>query len=191
MDADPSSDEPRRFTVDEVYRMVEAGVIDKDERVELIEGRLWPKGPNDPPHAGTLSLLSSRLHRLYGRMETVRVQSPLHISRYSEPEPDLVVARGHDDQFMTRHPRGPDCILVIEVCWCTRRRDIRKATLYAEAGVKVYWILDLEARRLEVFANPTPDGYADVRTLGEAAPDEIGVPETDATWRVADLLPKH
>jgi Uma2 family endonuclease len=118
----------------------------------------------------------------------IRVQLPIHISAVSQPEPDLVVARGDERAYDTDHPRGPDCILVIEVSCSSRQRDLRKATLYARAGVRVYWILDLELRRLHVFEGPLPDGtYTRIRVLEPG--EDIELPESSVSWKVADLLP--
>jgi Uma2 family endonuclease len=181
------TDEPRhRFTVDEVYAMERAGLLE-DERVELIEGELLLMSPNHPPRAFTVTALTDVLSRTY-RGAAIRVQLPLSIATHSEPEPDLVVARAPATTYGGRHPRGPDCILVVEVSWTSRRRDVGKARLYAAAGVPVYWLLDVEARRLDLYELPRVDGtYASLRSLEEH--EEVTLPETQVTWRVAELLP--
>lgn len=181
--------EPRKkFTTDEVMRMVEAGIIGEDDRLELIEGELLVVSPQDPIHAGTIQRLDRRLQRTYGDRYQVRPQLPVIASQFSMPEPDLAVVRGDERSFDRRHPTGADIVLVVEVSWTTARRDRGKAEVYARAGVPVYWLLDLEHRRLEVYEAPAPDGaYTHVRLLSEA--EEVDLPETDVRWRVADLLP--
>ena len=187
---EPWSEEPRhQFTVEDVSQMLRAGILDEDDRVELIEGELLVMSPNDPPHAGTVYRLQTRLARAYGARACVRAQLPLDISRTTEPEPDITVARGAEDTYDNRHPTGPDCILVVEVSWSSRARDIRKARLYAAAGVEVYWILDVELRRLQVHERPKGDGtYSRVQILEES--EEIALPDSTERWKVADLLPR-
>jgi Uma2 family endonuclease len=181
--------EPRRkFTTDEVLRMVAAGILGEDDRVELIEGELLAMSPQEPVHASAVQRLSSRLVKAMGDRYQVRVQFPLVASHDSLPEPDVAVLLGDERAFEKRHPRGNEAVLVVEVTWSTATRDRKKADLYARAGVPVYWRLDLEHRRLEVHEAPAPDGlYTRVHALGEA--DEVGVPTTQVSWRVADLLP--
>lgn len=181
--------EPRKkFTTDEVMRMVDAGIIGEDDRLELIEGELLVVSPQDPIHAGTVQRLNGKLRRAYGDNYQIRPQLPVVASQFSMPEPDVAVVRGDERSFDRRHPTGADIVLVVEVTWTTARRDRGKAEVYARAGVPVYWRLDLEHRRLEVYEEPLPDGaYIRVRLRSEA--DEVDLPETGLSWRVADLLP--
>jgi len=167
--------------------MVRAGILGEDDHVELIEGELLVMSPQDPPHAGAINRLTRRLVGAYGPGHLVRVQLPLHVSRHSLPEPDVVVARGDEAAFDARHPAGADAVLVVEASWSSRARDQRKAAIYARAGVPVYWRLDLETRQLEVHEQPGADGYARTTTLGED--DEVEAPGSAARWKVGDLLP--
>ena len=182
-------DVARKFTVDEVMQMVRAGVLDDDERVELIEGELLvAMSPQEPPHANTIRRLTHKLVEVYGPSYTVCVQLPFFASSTSLPEPDFAVVRGEAQIYDSRHPGGSDAALVIEISWSTRRRDRRKVAIYGRAGVPVYWLLDVEKRRLEVYEKPVVDGtYTLMRVLEESA--EVDVPETSARWLVRDLLP--
>ena len=184
-----ADDEPRRrFTTDEVMLMVKAGIIDPDDRLELIDGELLVMPPQDPPHASSVFRLDRRLKRAYGDACCVRVQLPLAISTFHLPEPDLAVARGGEEAFERRHPAGPDTALVVEISDTSVARDLRKVAIYAAGGVACYWRLDLQTRRLEVRTGPTADGaYRTVRILDEG--DEVEVPETALRWPVRDLLP--
>lgn len=186
---DPNRDEPRwKFTASDVMRMVEAGILGDDDRVELIEGELLPMSPQDPPHASVIGRLNSRLVAAFGAGFQVRVQLPLAISERNLPEPDFAVVRGDDRAFETRHPAGADTALVLEVSWSSTRRDRRKAEIYGKGGVPVYWRLDVESRRLETYAEPAADGtYTLVRVHDEHA--TVDVPGTSARWSVAEMLP--
>lgn len=179
----------KKFTTDDVMRMVEAGILDEDDRLELIEGELLVVSPQDPIHAGAVQRLTQWLVRAYGDAFQIRAQLPLRASAHSLPEPDLAVVRGDVHSFDRAHPEAADCVLLIEVTWTTTQRDRRKVEIYARGGVPVYWRLDLEQRRLEAYEGPAADAgvYTRVRLLSDG--DEIEVPETDACWRVSDLLP--
>ena len=185
-----SAVEPRKkFTTDDVLRMVRAGILDEDDRLELIEGELLVVSPQDPIHASAVQRLTRKLVRAYGDAFQVRVQLPIRASAVSLPEPDLAVVRGGERSFDRQHPEGSDAVLLVEVTWSTAQRDRRKVEIYARAGVPVYWRLDLEHGRLEVYENPAPDAGVYTRVLLLADVDEVGVPETEERWRVADLLP--
>lgn len=168
----------------EYDRLIELGVFD-DERVELIEGVLVKMSPQRAPHASTVQRLNELLmQRREGRF-TVRVQLPLALSEVTEPEPDVAVAPLGD--YDTEHPRT--ALLIIEVADTTLRKDRRKATVYASAGIAEYWIVNLGARAVEVYTSPEGDRYAEVRTLrtGETL-RPLALP--DLAIAVAEILPK-
>jgi Uma2 family endonuclease len=179
--------ERRRFTAAEVLRMVDAGILAEDEPVELLEGELVVTPPQGPPHAAVVCDLAERLRDVYGPACHVRPQCPLVGAVDSLPEPDLAVVRGKARDYATRHPTGPDVVLVIEVARTSQALDRRKVRAYATIGVSVYWIVDLAARRLEVRSEPTADGeYRVTRLLGEN--ETIALPRLDVSWNVASLL---
>lgn len=177
----------RRFTADEVLRMVDAGILAEDEPVELIEGELVVVTPQGPPHASVTTALRDRLVAAYGAGFVVREDKPLIAGESSLPEPDIAVVRGVHRDFGKRHPRGDEALLVIEVARTSLAMDRSKAATYARAGVPIYWLLDLDAGRLEVHTDPRPDGrYGRVRVL--AGEDEVALPERELAWRVCELL---
>ncbi len=74
----------------------------------------------------------------------------------SEPEPDLAVVRGNLDQYEHSHPGPQDVALVIEVADVSLHRDRSiKKRVYARAGIPVYWIVNLQERRIEVYTAPS------------------------------------
>ncbi|MCB9881905.1 MAG: Uma2 family endonuclease [Planctomycetes bacterium] len=177
----------RRFTVDEVMRMVDAGLLDDGERLELIDGTLVTMSPQNPPHATTTLLLEGRLREAFGSTYHVRQQYPLWISKHDMPEPDIALVRGQVRDYAKRHPSGPDTVLVIEVSHTTQRRDRAKADLYARGHVPVYWMLDLERPILIEHSNPQGGTYAHVVEL--SPDDHVTLPELDVVWRVGELFP--
>jgi Uma2 family endonuclease len=154
----------RRFTVDEYYRMAEAGIIGRDERVELIDGRIVTMSPAGSPHAWCVKRVNRIFSRLGDRV-TLSIQDPLHLDDGAEPEPDVAVLRS--EAPVDRHPGPGDVLLIVEVADTSLTYDRgTKAPLYARHGIPELWIADLGGERVEVHREPSPDGYRVVRVFG-------------------------
>src|SRR5258706_13152922 len=95
---------PYRFTRDEYYRTGDAGLF-VDKRVELLDGEIITMPPQNPPHAGTTSHLAAVLIRGLGVLFSVRVQVPIILDDWSEPEPDIAICQLDPDGYMFAHPR--------------------------------------------------------------------------------------
>jgi len=152
---------PHRLTVDEYYRMAEAGVLSPDDRTELIEGEIIDMPPIGPTHASAVVLLNKRLVRTVGDAVEVRVQLPVRLMPRSEPQPDfaLVVAKPHSYRRM--HPVAGDVLLLIEVSDSTLRYDLDvKVRLYAKHRVPEYWVVDLVDNRVWRHRRPGGQQYA-------------------------------
>lgn len=178
----------RRFTVEQYERMVEAGVIQPDERVELLDGEVVEMAPIGPPHSARVDRCSNHLWRALGTDVIIRVQSPLHLSDISMPEPDLTVLRHRDDFYGSRHPTVADVLLLIEVGDSSARFDREvKLPLYAAASVVEVWLLDVGARAISIFRDPGPGGY---QTVSEARQGDVLRPAAlpYAVVAAADLL---
>jgi Uma2 family endonuclease len=185
----PLENAPRRcFTAADLETMVDAGILDEDERVELLDGDLILVSPQGPRHAALLAELRGLLAEAFGLSWHVRVQSPLAAGSHSLPEPDLAVVRGAPRSYLDRHPEGGDACLVVELAASSQDLDRAKARIYAAAGVAEYWLLDLVARRLEVRSEPGLDGsYRLFRVL--RAEERVTVPGCGRELLVAALLP--
>lgn len=185
---DVAKPQTRRFTVDEVLRMVEVGVLGEDEPLELQDGELIVVSPQGPPHATATTLVRDVLMAAYQGVAHVREAKPLVAGATDLPEPDLAVVAGSVRDYASRHPGGSEAWLVVEVARTSLQADRAKIRTYARAGVPVYWLIDLEARRLEEYAQPSPEGpYALVRVC--AGDDMLTLPRTTRTTRLRDLLP--
>jgi Uma2 family endonuclease len=159
-----------RISVESFFRMGEAGILGEDDRVELLRGAIVEMSPPSTPHDDVIEWLNMRL--VPSAIEaglSVRVQSALVLEpQDSVPMPDLVVVdprrRG------SPHPTGAH--LAIEVSVSSRRIDLGlKATLFAEAGVPEYWVVDVPGRRVVAHADPVDGEY---RSVSELRPgDEI------------------
>jgi Uma2 family endonuclease len=174
--------------------MIEAGILTSEDKVELLEGYVVLKMPRNPPHDGTIQLVSESIRPYTPAGWAVRVQLTVELSD-SQPEPDIVLARGGPRTYMTRHPTVADVGLLIEVAHTSLLRDQRdKARIYARAGIPVYWIINLVDRRVEVYTQPSgpaaaPD-YAAAQTYGPGDLVPLSLDGTPAGPVPAnDLLP--
>jgi Uma2 family endonuclease len=150
----------RLFTVSDYYKMAEAGILSPDDRVELIRGEILKMSPIKSPHAGIINKLVKMLIRQLDDRATITSQNPLHINKFSEPEPDIIVARFREDEYIERHPRPEDVFLLIEVADSSLSFDRNvKTPLYAQAGIPEYWFVNLNDRQIEVFRSPTEGEY--------------------------------
>ncbi len=145
-----------RFTRDEYYRMGDAGLF-VDKRVELLDGEIITMPPQNPPHAGTTNHIGGIFIRLLGSTFIVRMQTPIVLDDWSEPEPDIAVCQPDPDDYMFAHPRADQVLLVIEVAESSLPYDRRRKTAaYARSGVPEYWIINLVDKRIELFSDPDP-----------------------------------
>src|SRR5690349_7016517 len=98
----------RFFNVDEYYRMAEVGLLSEDDRVELIEGEIVEMSPIGCTHAGTIDRSSTLLNRKLRDTVIVRVQSPIRLNDFSEPQPDLALLKPRKDFYTNSHPTAED-----------------------------------------------------------------------------------
>jgi Uma2 family endonuclease len=143
-----------RLSVDRYHKMIQAGVFTEDDRLELLDGWLVPTMTKNPPHRAATRLLLTALERAIPAGWYADSQSPITLPT-SEPEPDLVVVRGETRQYLDRHPGSMEVGLVVEISHSTLSEDRTfKKRLYARAGIPACWIVNLIARRVEVYTNP-------------------------------------
>jgi Uma2 family endonuclease len=156
------ADRTWHFTVEDYYRMAEAGVLRPDERTELFEGQVLAMSPPSSIHAGTVRRLAALFARIYGDRVVVSVQDPIQLGD-THPEPDVALLRPREDFYARAHPRPPDVLLVVEVSMSTLAFDRGpKLAKYAEYGVPEVWIVAPEAAWIEVCRRPDVDRYAAV-----------------------------
>ncbi len=160
----------RRFTVDDYHRMIDAGILGKDDRVELLDGEIIEMSPIGREHASTVDRLNHLLVRLFGATHQVRVQGPVELDARSEPQPDLALLEAREDFYRTGHPTPLQTALLIEVALSSLAydRDV-KAPYYAKRKIRELWIVDLTADALLVFRDPEDDGYRSVVRLQRGA----------------------
>ncbi len=152
-----------RITVEEYYRMAEDGLLKPDGRHELIEGEIIEMPPMGVSHASELSKLMYLFVRSSGNLAQVRVQMPVRLDSYSEPEPDLAVVSAREDFYKARHPIASDVLLLVEVSQSSSGQDRRnKIPLYARHSVPEVWIVDLARQQLQVYRAPREGNYTEI-----------------------------
>lgn len=150
------------MSVEFYHASSELGWIDED--TELLQGIPVKKMSKSPEHEYFSSLLLRMIEAILPEGYFVIKERSLTTSD-SEPEPDLMVVEGRESDFRENHPST--AALVIEISISTLERDMKKAEIYASAGVDEYWIIDPEARRITVHTDPGAKGYDSISMTGE------------------------
>jgi len=157
-----------RLSVEDYHRMIEVGILTEDDRVELLEGAIIEMSPEGPPHSAVLARLTRHVVRgLDDDSLIARIANPMVVPPSSVPEPDVAVVDAASSTFQT-HPGSAH--LAIEVAYSSRRKDLeRKARVYASAGVREYWVVDLVELAVHVHLTPHDLGYAVRHTVAPPA----------------------
>jgi Uma2 family endonuclease len=142
------------LTRSEYRELFEAGYFE-GKRVELVGGRIYEMPPMKASHATSLTLVSETLRQTLAAGLFLRVQMPLGVTETSEPEPDIAIVAGTPLEYSIQHPIT--AIMVVEVADASLRHDRAKASLYAQAGIPDYWIVNLIDRVLEVHRDPVSE----------------------------------
>ena len=134
-------------------------ILDGDVRTELVDGVLIDMNPGGPRHSGAVTSLNRHFSTAARERFDVRVQDGLLIpGGYLSPD------------LMVTEQLGPDvlpetALLIIEVSRTSRLRDLQKAAVYAAAGVREYWIVDVDVDEVLVHRDPDATAYATVHRL--------------------------
>lgn len=179
---------PRLLTVEEFDKMVAGDVFDEDERLELVEGAIVSYAPpQGDEHAYAVWHFPEVIRERLGGRVVLWMQNPVIVSNMTVLEPDLTLLRPREDRYR-RRPGPADVLAVVEIAVSSLARDRSdKLRLYAEAGIKEYWIVDVFGRCIEVFRQPLDAEFAISRAVTgvdsiafEVFPDDV--------FTVAELL---
>jgi Uma2 family endonuclease len=158
----------KKFTVVEFQQMAESGIIQDEDRLELIEGELIEMGKIGKKHAACVDRLNDLFRDKFGKRVLVRSQNPIELSSYSQPQPDLAILRRKDDYYETGHPQPKDIFLLVEVADTTIESDREiKVPLYARHGVFEVWLVNLNDQVIEVYREPNSSGFQYRETLAQ------------------------
>ena len=180
--AHPAADElPRRkFTVAEIDAMVEAGILEEDERLELIEGELVPMSAKGGRHEALKIALNERWGGVRPISCRYAQETTLRLSIDTYLEPDFII---YPRAISVNTISAANVLLAVEVADSSLRYDLgRKAALYAGFGIRELWVIDAVAMTTRAFRSPAPDGYRDVsdhpareRVVPRFAPGEFAL----------------
>ena len=153
-----------RLSVEACELLVEKGLV--DEQTELIRGLLLKKMSKSPLHSTLVKRIFLYLLAFQRGELIVFTERALRLVD-SLPEPDVMIVRGEERDFNTRHPTAAE--LVVEIAISSVELDREKAVLYAEAGVAEYWIVLGETEQVEIYRQPLNGVYQQksVRAAGE------------------------
>jgi Uma2 family endonuclease len=150
----------RRFSVADVVRMVEVGLIREDERLEVLDGEIVPMSPKGSRHES----VKGALNRLWGKRcpdaFSFIPETGLRLDERTYLEPDFIVfSRAKRVADLT----GPDVLLAVEVADSSLDYDLnRKPRIYAAHGLRELWVIDAAARVVHVHREPGAEGYAQI-----------------------------
>jgi Uma2 family endonuclease len=154
----------RRFTVAEVEAMVAAGIMEEDERVELIGGDLAPMSPKGLQHEVLKTAMADRWYRLPEREVDLAIATTFRLSEDTYLEPDVVI---YPRASGIRGLSAATALLVVEIADSSLRYDTgRKAALYASFGIRELWVIDAVRLTTRIFRVPATDGYREARDFG-------------------------
>ena len=181
-------DASRRFTVDEYLALGAAGILTKEERVELLDGEIIQMAPIGNRHRNSVNWLADLMGEAFGGRAMVQVQGSIQLDDASAPQPDIaVIRRGSINEIGPVLPS--DVYLLVEVADRSLEFDPgEKLARYAAAGIPEVWVANLRAGELVVNTEPEGTAYANVRIV----PLNVTVsPQAfpDVALAVADFIP--
>jgi Uma2 family endonuclease len=158
----------RMWTVEEYHRMAETGILDEDERVELLFGKIIWMSAKGTAHSSAIARTNKLLQNGLGNQAWISIQDPITLNNRSEPEPDIAVVQIDPLDYADHHPTPSEVYLIIEVADSSLKFDCEtKDKAYAQAGIVDYWVIDVVNRQLYVFREPNEEGYQSQVIWGE------------------------
>lgn len=160
------------MSVETYHTLGEMGIL--DEANELLQGFVFPKMPKSPRHRIICQRLLKLLREILPLGYSLWQEQPITLFG-SEPEPDIAVVEGTDEDYALCHPTT--ALLVMEVAISSLERDEVKAGIYAQAGIVEYWLVNAEENQVTIYTRPSADGYLETKVLREGETAVSGVLE--------------
>lgn len=159
------TDTRRPLTIEDYYRMGEAGIFAPDERLELINGELRRMAPIGADHFRVANRLRVLLESAAGKAAIVYQDTPVHLQPGSAPEPDVLALKWRADDYDTQ-PTPADVLLLVEVSDTTLKDDMGEMRdLYAKHLICEYWVIDVNEQKVFVHTEPAAGAYEKLQTL--------------------------
>jgi Uma2 family endonuclease len=148
-----------KWSIEDYHNLINNGLL-ADKNVELLEGELIEMSPESPLHTYiTLKGANYLRERLKG-LAIIREAHPITLSN-SEPEPDITIVKPHSHDYKNRHPFSEDIFWLIEISNKTLNYDLNdKKRIYAQEGIREYWVADVNSHQIYLFSNPENNDYS-------------------------------
>ncbi len=167
-----------KWTLQDYHRMIEVGLLE-NRRVELLNGEIVEMSPESPEHAQQNTNAADYLRGLLGDRAVVRDAKPVTLpASGSEPEPDLAIVEPLRSLYRTRHPYPENIFWLIEFSNTSLSKDLEiKRKTYAIAGIRDYWVVDLNNRQLRVFRDLADGDYYAETILSSGTVSPLAFPD--------------
>jgi Uma2 family endonuclease len=154
------------FTSEQYEKMIEAGILEEGDNVELLRGEIVKMAPIGLRHAGCVARLTAIFAARLGSSVIVWPQNPIHLADDTEPEPDVALLKPTPDFYSNARPEPQDVLLLVEVADTSLERDrMVKVPMYAGAGIGLVWIVNLNEDVVEVYSTPVDGAYTEFRKV--------------------------
>jgi Uma2 family endonuclease len=187
----PIPTQPHRFNLERYHRLVTSGALDEDDRVELLNGIVVDMSPIGSRHAAAVRGLLLHFSSLAQNQQTIMgVQDPILLDDWSEPQPDLWLAKYRSDRYASAHPTAGDLLLVIEVADSTVDKDKRlKIPLYAQANIPEVWLVDVNTNTISVHRHPAKGQFGEIQAYNRPSDHIAPSAFADCKFTLATLFP--
>jgi len=155
-----------RFDVQAYRQLAEVGAIAPEKRLELIDGTILEMSPIGTKHQACVARLNQYFITALADRAVIWPQNSIELNQRSQPQPDLALLQPRSDFYGDRYPDPEDVLLVVEVADTTIQFDREvKVPLYGTAGIVEIWLVDLTRGWVEVYRDPSSQGYRTKRTF--------------------------
>lgn len=167
-----------KWSVEDYHQMIDAGIL-CDRQVELLAGEIVEMSPESPLHYNKTKRGVEYLATLLTGKADIRFNGPISLSA-SEPEPDIAIVRPPESRYDHHHPYAEDIFWLIEVAKSSLKKDLElKLSIYAQAQIQEYWVLDLSQQQLIVFRNPENNTYLSQQIIHQGMIIPLAFPDME------------
>jgi Uma2 family endonuclease len=165
-----------KWSVEDYHQMINAGIL-CDRKVELLAGEIVEMSPESPIHYNKTKRGVEYLATLLTGKADIRFNGPISLSN-SEPEPDIAIVQPPESRYDHHHPYAEDIFWIIEVAKSSLKKDLElKLSIYAQARIEEYWVLDLSQKQLIVFRNPENNIYLSQQIINQGTITPLAFPD--------------
>jgi Uma2 family endonuclease len=166
-----------KWSLNRYHQAIDSGIFD-DQSVELLQGEIVIMTPEREPHAYYNTETADYLRNLLGEQAKIRDAKPITLPNNSEPEPDIAIVKPLGKTYLKHHPYPEDIFWLIEFSQTTLDKDMGvKKTIYAEAGIKEYWLVNLKDLHLKIFRHLINNQYTEELTLKTGTISALAFPK--------------